>query len=54
MTFLMENIGNIFLGIGALIVLASSGGGKSEEADAAEEAWIHSPVNPCSPNYEGI
>lgn len=54
MAFLMENIGTIILCIGGLIVLASAGGGNSEQSDFAEEAWIHSKENPCGPNYEGI
>lgn len=54
MAFLMENIGTIILCIGGLIVLASAGAGSREQDDFAEEAWIHSPENPCGPNYKGL
>jgi len=55
MTFIMENIGNIILGIGGLIVLANTGsGGAQTEAQIAEQFWQQNSVNPHSHNYEGV
>lgn len=51
MAYLMENIGNIFIGFGALYVLTNwiGAGGNSDDAD---DGWVHSSDNPCSPNYQ--
>jgi hypothetical protein len=54
MTFIMNNIGYIILAIGGLMVLSSSGSGKSKESEFDESAWYSSPENPCGPNYSGI
>lgn len=52
MNFLMENIGNIFVGLCALIVLSNGFGGADESGDA-DDGWVHSSQNQCSPNYQG-
>lgn len=52
MTFLMENIGNLFIGFGVLVVLANTGGAAKQSNDVDDE-YVHSPFNPCSPNYQG-
>ena len=53
MTFIMENIGNILLCLGGLIVLANTGsGGGQTEAQIADQYWQQNSVNPNSHNYE--
>lgn len=54
MNFIMENIGNILLGLGGLIVLANMGGGGQTEEQLADLFWDQNSVNPNSHNYEGI
>jgi sugar (pentulose or hexulose) kinase len=55
MNFIMENIGNILLCLGGLIVLANAGGGGGQtEAEIADQFWQQNSVNPNSHNYEGI
>jgi hypothetical protein len=55
MNFIMENIGNILLGIGGLIVLANAGTGAGQtEAQIRDQFWQQNSVNPHSHNYEGI
>ena len=55
MTFIMENIGNILLGLGGLIVLANTGGGSCQtEEQIVDQFWQQNSVNPTSHNYEGI
>jgi len=54
MNFLMENIGNIVIGIGGFIALGGLTSDKEAADKFAEEAWFHSKENPCGPNYEGI
>lgn len=53
MTFFIENIGYIILGLCGLGVLSSAGGGSANAADD-EAAWFYSKENACGPNYEGI
>jgi hypothetical protein len=52
MDFIMANIGSILIGLGALIVLGSASGAAKQSNDADDE-YVHSPFNPCSPNYRG-
>lgn len=55
MNFIMENIGNILIGIGGLVVLANAGiGGGQTEAQIREQFWQQNSVHPHSHNYEGI
>jgi hypothetical protein len=54
MNFILENIGNILIGLGALIVLASTGSSGQTEAQVADQFWDQNSVNPNSVNYEGI